>query len=128
MSRMAVYNATKTTYGTTEPYVASRIINRQQRSTLGRLRGGTLPLAIETGRYRQISQNDRICKSCDSQNIENEYHFIFDCARHKDLRDDLLDYDNNQSNDINVTDIFGDILRTKSLAEYIIRALKDRTK
>ena len=128
MSRMVVYNATKTTYGTTEPYVASRIINRQQRSALGRLRGGTLPLAIETGRYRQIPQNDRICKSCDSQNIENEYHFILDCARHKDLRDHLLYYDNNQSNESNVSDIFGDILRTKTLAEYIIRALKERTK
>ena len=69
-----------------------------------------------------------ICKSCDSQNIENEYHFILDCARHKDLRDHLLYYDNNQSNESNVSDIFGDILRTKTLAEYIIRALKERTK
>ena len=33
------------------------------------------PIAIETGRHNNIPHNERVCKLCNNNNIENEYHF-----------------------------------------------------
>ena len=45
------------------------------RSLLTQLRSGTLPLEIETGRYYGITREQRICKHCHLNVIENEQHF-----------------------------------------------------
>ena len=54
-------------------------------------RTGILPLEIETGRYvpildnkkmntnRQRTANERLCKLCRINAIENEYHFLCVC-------------------------------------------------
>ena len=43
-------------------------------------------LNIETGRYNKISRCDRICPVC-SVDIEDEIHFLFDCAKYSSIRD-----------------------------------------
>ena len=46
---------------------------------LARLRGGTLPLLLELGRYRRpkIPRSDRQCTLCDMEEVEDELHFVF---------------------------------------------------
>jgi hypothetical protein len=34
---------------------------------------------IETGRYTKIPRNERICKNCTNQEIEDETHFLTKC-------------------------------------------------
>ena len=46
-------------------------------------------LNIETGRYDKISRCDRICPVC-SLDIEDEIHFLFDCAKYSSIRDDFF--------------------------------------
>ena len=42
-------------------------------------------LAIETDRYRRISREHRLCKTCNV--LDDEYHFLFDCILNQDSRD-----------------------------------------
>ena len=43
-------------------------------------------LNIETGRYYNIDRNERFCNMCNTQSIEDEYHFILECDKYKDIR------------------------------------------
>ena len=54
-------------------------LTRSQRSITAQLRGGCLPLLIETGRYRGVKLEDKICPFCDRNEVETEYHFILYC-------------------------------------------------
>ena len=49
------------------------------------MRTGSLPLEVETGRYRNIPLEERICKLCQAA-PEDEMHFIIDCQFYNDLR------------------------------------------
>jgi hypothetical protein len=83
-----------------EPYVIS-FMNRKHRSYLAQYRCGILPLSIETGRWRNIPLEDRICKVCDSLVVEDEYHFIFHCSLYKNIRDHFLHHVGNTILNIN---------------------------
>jgi hypothetical protein len=41
-------------------------------------RVGSHELEIETGRHRNISRQNRLCKACNKNAIEDEYHFWID--------------------------------------------------
>ena len=75
----------------TEQYVSSNLPRNVTR-TMALFRSGSLPLAIETGRYSrpQTPLNDRLCKLCDLNSIENEVHFLMVCPLYEDIRYDLL--------------------------------------
>ena len=45
-----------------------------------------LPLHIETGRYRNLKVEERLCKVCNLKTVENELHFVFDCPTYSQLR------------------------------------------
>lgn len=47
-------------------------------------------LAIERGRYENLSRNERACKYCNSGLIENEYHFLLVCPYYRELRQKYL--------------------------------------
>ncbi len=49
-------------------------MNHRQRSYLAQLRCGILPLHIETGRWYGVKEENRLCKACNNNQIENEYH------------------------------------------------------
>ena len=53
-----------------------------------KLRISNHKLDIETGRYNKISRCDRICPVC-SLDIEDEIHFLFDCAKYSSIRGDV---------------------------------------
>ncbi len=53
-------------------------------------RCGILPLEIETGRWQNKPVEERICKVCESDEVENEFHFIFSCTLYNNIRATFL--------------------------------------
>ena len=53
----------------TEKYVTANL-SRYERSLIAKFRSGTLQLAIETGRFRNIEINDRLCISCNQNQVD----------------------------------------------------------
>ena len=51
-----------------------------------RLRLSSHNLAIETGRYTSIPRRERICTFCNTNVVENEFHFLLACPYYIDLR------------------------------------------
>ena len=43
-------------------------------------------LAIERGRYENIDRNERICRCCNGNFVESEYHFLLVCPFYRELR------------------------------------------
>ena len=74
-----------------EPYLIISM-NRKCRSYVAQFRCGILPLKIETGRFstQYVPEQNRICSFCESNSIENEYHFVFDCSLYNELRNDFI--------------------------------------
>ncbi len=73
-----------------ESYV-STLFDMSQRSIFSKFRCGTLPLQVELGRFSRpvVPLEDRICKHCNSNSIEDEVHFLTSCSLYSDLRYDL---------------------------------------
>ena len=65
-------------------------ISRYQRSILAQFRCGILPLQIEVGRYRDINLSERLCQMCNQNVVEDEIHFLCDCACYSELRNDMF--------------------------------------
>ena len=59
------------------------------RTTLSKLRVSTHRLKIEVGRWLRPNRtpvDDRKCRTCICNKLENEYHFLFECQLYSDLR------------------------------------------
>ena len=69
-----------------EKYVKLNL-ERNQRSILAQLRCGILPIHIETGRFTNIKAENRFCSICKTDQVEDEYHFLFHCNQYKDERE-----------------------------------------
>jgi len=52
---------------------------------LAKFRTSAHELAIETGRYTNTPQNERLCKSCNINLVETEYHFLLVCPKYREL-------------------------------------------
>ena len=73
MSRMRLYRALHPEdLSQTPNYITSVALSRRQRSALAKLRMGTLPLALETGRYVGRPVEERVCRTCDLGAVERE--------------------------------------------------------
>ncbi len=71
---------------TIEPYLNNNL-SISQRSYVAKLRIGTLPLKLETGRYTGIPVEDRLC-SC-GEEVETEEHFLLRCPHYNGERNEL---------------------------------------
>ena len=69
-------------------------VSRYQRSLLTQIKFGILPLKIETDRYQGIPIEQRICKLCNSNLIEDEIHFMFHCSALDEARQFAKDQSN----------------------------------
>ena len=47
-------------------------------------------LEIERGRYNNILRENRKCKMCNGNIIENEYHFLLVCPLYREIRKEHL--------------------------------------
>ena len=54
-------------------------LSHSERSVLAQIRFGILPLHVETGRFTNTAIDERTCRVCDSNNVEDEMHFMFEC-------------------------------------------------
>ena len=87
--KLRLYVNFKTEYGKTEEYV-QKVRVKSHRSLLARLRGGTAPLQIETGRYIGLPVEERICRSCNTRQAEDKQHFCVGCPALEEARAPLL--------------------------------------
>ncbi len=78
------------------------------------------PLMIESGRYCNLSRQERLCPFCVVQNIESEEHFILYCPFYTELRRNILP----RTDDVKLFFRSGNNL--KCLAKYVFLAFKKR--
>ena len=55
------------------------------RKIMTKLRGGLLELRANTGRYKNLAYEERICLVCNVA-IENEFHFLLECCQYNSIR------------------------------------------
>lgn len=56
------------------------------RQAICKIRISAHPLMIEIGRYKNLETEERLCKLCITQKIEDEYHFLIDCPIYNNSR------------------------------------------
>ena len=78
-------------FGTLPSFIV-KPLSFMQRKLTAKLRVGSLPLRIETGRYCKpyLAEDRRTCQVCESEDIENEYHFLFKCKAYQKTRTEWL--------------------------------------
>ena len=66
---------------------SAQIESKEVRRMVTKLRGGTAQLRIETGRWKGECREERKCKECSGQEVEDAKHFLLKCARWQDERE-----------------------------------------
>ena len=84
MSKLSAYKSYKSQFYM-EKYFEC-VTNESRRSKLTRLRCSSHNLEIETGRYNRIVRASRMCKCCNMNLVEDEFHFLLACPFYTDLR------------------------------------------
>jgi hypothetical protein len=82
--KVRLYRVFKT-FPTSETHVLLNL-SPQERSCMAQLRLGILPIEVETGRFRAIPLENRICKLCNLGQVEDEKHLLFHCVLYEDER------------------------------------------
>ena len=62
---------------------------RRRRRILAKLRGGTAGLEVETRRWRGVSREERVCKNCQREEVEDVEHLLMRCSSVADEREKL---------------------------------------
>ena len=52
----------------------------KRRRILVQLRNGTTALEVETGRWRGVRREDRVCRNCRNEEVENVDHWLLRCT------------------------------------------------
>lgn len=66
------------------------IHENKYRIALTKFRTSSHSLYIETGRYDNTPRESRLCRFCNMNVIENEYHFLLVCPNYRELRNRYL--------------------------------------
>ena len=88
VAKLRTYRMFKTEFKC-ENYITLNL-RKNERSALCQFRCGILPLRIETGRYIGETIEDRLCRFCSQNSIENEEHFIFECDLYNRIRSNMF--------------------------------------
>jgi len=83
-TKLKLFNTFKNDY-TRSPYLGltSKLSERKEQV---KFRIGNHKLRIETGRYDQITRVNRLCPICESNQIEDESHFLIYCNKYSIVR------------------------------------------
>ena len=128
--KMQTYNMFKTIFQH-EMYL-SNIKSVNVRTALTRIRLSSHNLAIETGRYHpRVERHRRFCAQCNTQDIEDEYHFVCICTKYTDLRNRYLPrYYRTHCSMAKYIQLMSDIQENHNLcnnvAMFVWKATKDR--
>ena len=68
-----------------EPYL-DLVKNKLHKREFTKFRISLHRLEIEQGRYRGIPPDQRICKQCTADAVEDEVHFLISCTKFKQIR------------------------------------------
>ena len=82
-AKLTFLTSLKDTY-TIENYL--KLNNTYNRKALAQIRTSSHTLAIETGRWEKLKREERLCKHCNRNLIEDEAHLIFDCSNYSTER------------------------------------------
>ena len=66
------------------------IIENKYKVALSRFRTSSHDLFVETGRYDNVPRDQRVCKSCNMNRIEDEFRFVLVCPKYRELRKNTL--------------------------------------
>ena len=128
-SKLEFYRTLKNTIET-ELYISCNFLTRYQRRILAMCRAGILPLEVERGRWRSIPRNERICRQCDMNCIEDLEHFITVCPKYTvkrcELKCSIEQLMNINNYDMNLEIMFNNSKIIKTVANYVINTLKMR--
>jgi Reverse transcriptase (RNA-dependent DNA polymerase) len=69
----------------TAPYM-NEIVSNSIRTILARFRTRSHNLEIETGIWARTPVENRTCKCCNLNSVEDEMHFVFDCPLYSQIR------------------------------------------
>ena len=75
-SRGQFYSKLKTNFGM-EKYLT--VLKKNRRIYITKVRCSNVKFPIETGRWNNVPQNERVCTFCNSRSIGNEAHYLFYC-------------------------------------------------
>jgi hypothetical protein len=114
----------------TEDYVQS-YMSHHARSLFAQFRHGILPIKIETGRFKNLKEEERICELCPLNVVENETHFLCECSLYTDARIKLFDKaikKNPSFNDLEVSIKFNFLMKQmwRDVSKYLVLAWKVR--
>ena len=113
------------------------INNFENRRAISKLRTSSHKLEIETGRWNNIQRDQRRCKNCAMDKVEDENHFLFECQMHQKTRREFFDtIKQNMNMDLSLSsnhrEIFQHILNSEdlgilnALGKFIKNALQKR--
>ena len=129
--KLRFYKKIKKNY-CTESYLLYNSITCIQRSYLTQLRLGILQINVEIGRYKNMAIEKRICNICDSNDVEDEIHFLFTCKTYKNERTNWFSKMDVNTNILKtVTDDYNELLQTifnypSATANYVIECIEKR--
>jgi hypothetical protein len=81
-NKLFLYSKIKTNY-IIEPFIENS--NFENRKLIVKMRISDHVLEIERGRYNKINSEQRICRQCHLNVIEDEEHFFFHCQKKTEL-------------------------------------------
>ena len=105
---------------------AVRVQSKDQRKLMAELRCGCAKLEVETGRWRGVAREDRICLLCKKE-MGDERHFLISCEALQDERFDLEQLMKNEDDNCELNDVMKR-LHEKSIARMVMRMWNRRVK
>ena len=130
-SKLRTFAKLKTTSGM-EHYATA--LPRRDRRIIAKLRSGAAHLEIETGRFDKIPPEARLCYHCRDK-VEDEQHFLVECPKYAQERQELYQYLTDQGTPIGQMDNLNQLrfLLTrcgefKRVIKFIRRAWSSRAK
>ena len=87
-NKMRLYRNFKTRIRTESCVTAS--IPCEHRKILSKLGSSSLQIGNETGRFENVPLENRICKFCPLNEVEDEQHVLINCTLYDDLRHKLF--------------------------------------
>ena len=114
------------------------INNIELRTALSKLRLSSYKLAVVTGKWNKTKLEDRKCQFCKSNEVEDEFHLLFQCSNYDNIRKELNDYlITNENIDITSENKFenlklvfsnGSFRSLKALGKFVFEAFEKRNK
>ena len=73
---------------------------------------------IQLGRYNQITRDNRNCPFCGSNQIEDGFHFLFNCSKHSFIRNNF--YNKVKIPIPNITQFPVNVLTNEMMIEHLM--------